>query len=124
MKNKILVDLGIIVEYLKTGKGVLPVAYEKYKMMITPLTYSELLASATFQDESLEKEVMEFVEKYFDVIDLDAKVGLEVARVLRDNDITMVSAVIAAAAKVNAIEVLTDDKKTFEKIDGVTLVDL
>ena len=124
MKSTVLVDIGIIVEYLKTGKGVLPTAYEKHKMLITPLTYAELLASSTFTDENLEKEVMEFVNKYFEIVSVEPKAAIEISRILRQNDLTMVSAVNAAVARVNKVDLLTDDKKTYKNIDGVQLTDL
>jgi hypothetical protein len=38
MKNTIVVDTGIIVEYLKTGKGLLPSVYETYDMIISSAT--------------------------------------------------------------------------------------
>src|SRR5688500_667370 len=99
MKDSILVDLGIIVEYLKTGKGVLPVAYEKYSMKITSVTYAELLASETFKDVNLEKEVKDFVKKYFEVMDVTEAAGMESAKVLRNNDVTLATAVNAGVAK-------------------------
>ncbi|MDQ6986114.1 MAG: PIN domain-containing protein [Candidatus Dojkabacteria bacterium] len=124
MKSKILVDIGIIVEYLKTGKGDLPGAYEKHKMLITPLTYSELLASETFKDETLEKEVLEFIGKYFEVIVIDEKVASQTAQILRSNNLTMVSAVNAATAVVNKIALLTDDEKSYNKVEGLDFAKL
>lgn len=124
MKKAILVDIDVISEYLKTGKGVLPLAYEKYKMQVTPVTYAQLLASETFKDEKLEKEVMEFMKKYFEVVSISEKEALEVSRVLRDNDVTLGTAMNAAYAKVADVKVLTGSKKDLDKIDGVGFVEL
>lgn len=124
MKDSILVDLGIIVEYLKTGKGVLPVAYEKYSMKITSVTYAELLASETFKDQKLEQEVVEFVKKYFEVIVVTEASGLEAARVLRNNDVTLAVAMNAGTAKAESLQLLTDNSKDYEKIEGVSLLKL
>src|SRR5258708_13877481 len=96
MKTTILVDTGIIVQYLKTGKGILPTAYEKYKMVISAATYAELLASKTFQDENLEKEVLDFVDKYFTIRDVSKKIAHEAARIMRVNEISFAAACVAA----------------------------
>jgi predicted nucleic acid-binding protein len=124
MKKTILVDSGVIIEYLKSGKGVLPKAYEQYKMQITTTTYSELLASSTFKDEGLEKEVIEFIKKYFEVVVIDEKTALEVAKVLRNADINLATAQTAAMAKVNELEILTDDKKQFKDIEELKFLDI
>ncbi len=124
MKKTILVDIGIIAEYLKTGKGILPTAYEKFKMSIASSTYVELLASVTFKDAVLEKEVMDFVKKYFSVVNIDEKVALEAAKIVREKNVNLASALVAATAKVNSYDLLTKNKKTFGVIDGVNLLEL
>jgi predicted nucleic acid-binding protein len=124
MKRTILVDSGVIIEYLKSGKGVLPKAYELYKMQITTTTYSELLASSTFKDEGLEKEVIEFIKKYFEVVAIDEKTALEVAKILRNGDINLATAQTAGMAKVNDLEVLTDDKKQFKDVEELKFLEI
>ncbi|MCA9381495.1 hypothetical protein KC678_04475 [Candidatus Dojkabacteria bacterium] len=124
MKKTILVDIGIIVEYLKTGKGLLPKAYEAYKMQIISSTYVELLSSQTFQNPELEKEVLDFLHKYFEVIPVDEKIAQSAAKVIRENEKTLAVSLLAGAAVANSLELLTDDKKEFEGIEGVTLVQL
>ncbi|GAB4283758.1 MAG: hypothetical protein Kow0081_0470 [Candidatus Dojkabacteria bacterium] len=124
MKKAILVDIGVITEYLKNGKGDLPKAYEKFTMQITSTTYTELLASTTFLDENLEKEVIEFIKKYFEVINVDEKVALEASRIIRESDVNFATALVAATAVTNSLDLLTDDKKVFEKINGINFVEL
>lgn len=124
MKKTILVDIGIIVEYLKTGKGLLPKAYETFKMKIVSTTYVELLSSQTFQNPELETEVLEFLHKYFEIIPVDEVVAKESAKVIREKEKTLAVSVLAGAAIAHSLELLTDDKKEFEGIDGITLVSL
>ncbi len=124
MKSTIIVDINVIVEYLKTGKGILPTAYEKFKMKISSVTYAELLASSTFADSSLEKEVVDFLKKYFEVADFDEKTAVETAKVLRDSELTLAQAVVAATAKAHGVQLLTDDKKSFEKVESLQFVEI
>ena len=119
MKTTIVVDTKIITEYLKTGKGILPAVYEKYSMIISAASLSELLASKTFQDSSLEKEVREFVDKYFIVKDIDKKIAFEAAKLIREYEMNLASAYIAATSLVEGHKLLTEDMKTFKDIKGL-----
>jgi predicted nucleic acid-binding protein len=124
MKKTIIVDAGIIIEYLKTGKGVLPTAYENYKMVIAATTYAALLASTTFEDGKLESEVMDFIDKYFSVKEVNKTVAYEAAKIIRRGEINMASAITAAMAKQEGYSLLTDNAKTYEKVEGIELLSL
>lgn len=124
MKSTIIVDTGIIIEYLRTGKGVLPMVYEKYTMVISAATYVEILASKTFLDSSLEKEVIEFLDKYFSVEAVDERVAHQSAKLMREYDLNLATANIAAAALVNSYQLLTGNRRSFEKITGITFLEL
>ena len=124
MKTVILVDTDIIIQYLKTGKGVLPSAYEKYTMAISAATYAELLSSKTFNDTNLEKEVLEFVDKYFTIREVSKKTAHEAAKLVREHELNLATAFIAATALIENVQILTEDKKTFGKIPGVKFIDL
>jgi len=124
MKKTILVDIGIITEYLKTGKGVLPNAYERYKMQIASTTYTELLASTTFSDESLETEVRDFIKKYFEVLNVTEEIAIEAAKYVRNNDLALASAIVVAAAMLGGLELLSADKDAFSKVEGIKMLDM
>lgn len=122
MKSTVVVDTGIIIEYLKTGKGALPSVYEKYNMVISASVYTEILASKTFEDESLKKEVLNFVDKYFKVREISPKVALKAAELLRSYPLTLASAYTAATALEGSYPLLTDDEKTFKEVKGLELM--
>jgi len=124
MKTVIVVDTNIIIQYLQTGQGVLTSAYEKYTMQISSATYTELLASSTFKDVSLEKEVLEFITKYFTVKDVTKAIAHQAAVLVREYELNLASAYIAASAMVEGVELLSDDKKTFGKIADLKLLNL
>lgn len=124
MKEVVLVDTGIIVEYLRTGKGVLPAAYENYEMVISAATFTELLASKTFEDEALKKEVLEFCEKYFSVKEITSETALKTAEVLRGSDVTLATAFVAATALEHGVKILSDDQKKFNSVQGVTFLNM
>ena len=124
MKETILVDTGVIVEYLKTGKGVLPTAYEQYEMVISAVTYTELLASKTFEDSALKDEVLEFCEKYFTIIEINEEIALKAADVIRTSEMTLANAYIAATALVKGIKILSDEEKKLDKVEGVEFLSI
>lgn len=123
MKTTIIVDTDVITEYLKTGKGVLPVAYEKFSMVISVVTLAELMASKTFSDSSLASEVKEFVDKYFVVKEIDRKIAEKAAEIIRENEVTMAAALVAATAIVFSHKVLTNNQDEYSEIAGIEFAD-
>lgn len=124
MKDTIVVDIGIIIQYLKSGQGLLPIAYDKYKMSISASTFTELLASKTFEDQTLEKEVLDFVDKYFSVENIDKKVANEATKLIRKHNLTLGSAFVAALSISQSLPLLTDNKDLFKSVEGLELLDL
>lgn len=111
MKDIIFVDPQIIVEYLKTGKGVLPTAYEKYQMWVPATVLTEILASETFTDKNLKQEVLEFCEKYFSFKDVTKQISLDAAEIVRTAGTTLAKAILWASAMAEDLELLVDDEK-------------
>lgn len=124
MKTTIIVDTNIIVQYLKTGKGSLPVAYEKFNMIISAATYSELLASRTFEDSNLEKEVKDFVDKYFNVEDITREIADEAAKIVRETEVSLAVAYIAATGIIKGYDLLTEDRRAFNGIKRLNFVEV
>lgn len=124
MKETIIVDTSVIVQYLKTGKGVLPVAYEKYNMVISVATYTELLASKTFEDANLEKEVKDFVDKYFNVVEVNKTLADEAAKLIRASEVSLAISYVAATAIQKGYSILSEDKRSFSGINGLNFVEI
>jgi predicted nucleic acid-binding protein len=124
MKTTVLIETDVIVDYLKTGKGSLPSIYEKYTMIISASTFSEVLASQTFTDEGLMKEVMEFIDKYFTVREYDKKTAMKAAELLRKNDnLTLGAAITAATSITEKVKMYTEDRSVYQNIEGVEFLD-
>lgn len=121
MKDKVLVNLDVVTEYLKTGKGLLPGAYEKFSLEMLSVTYTTLLASETFKDSSLESEVTDFAKKYFTVSIVDEKTALKAAELIRNNGLNLADSFLAAYCVVNNVALLTNDSKSFKGITGLVL---
>lgn len=119
MKQSILVSSDVIIEYLKTGKGKLPSAYDKCEMFITSTTYVEILASKTFTDENLEKEVLEFLKKYFSLVEVNKEVSIEASKILRTNELTLSGSIFCAVAKLKGYPILTSNFNDFTKVEGI-----
>jgi len=124
MKETIIVDTSVIVQYLKTGKGVLPVAYEKYNMVISVATYTELLASKTFEDANLEKEVKDFVDKYFNVVEVNKTLSDEAAKLIRASEVSLAISYVAATAIQKGYAILSEEKRSFSGINGLNFIEI
>lgn len=125
MKNTITVDADVIIEYLKTGEGKLTDAYEKYSMIIAPVTYSEILASQTFTEESLEQDVVSFLKEYFKIHETNEVIAHNAAKIIREhNNITMAHAFVAAMAIENKTPLLTMRPEIYDGIDGLEMVEV
>jgi predicted nucleic acid-binding protein len=123
MKNTITVDADVIIEYLKTGEGRLVDAYEKYSMIIAPSTYTEILASVTFEEKQLESEVMDFLKEYFQTQVIDEKLALATARIIRTKkNIPLAHAFVAATAIESNTSLLTNRADIYKNIEGLTLL--
>lgn len=121
MKEKIIVDTNVITQYLRTGKGVLPMAYEKYEMWIPSSTYAELLASSTFEDANLRDEVLEFTDKYFKVSEITKEIAIKAGEIVRQHATTMTSALLLATCLENECKLLTEEPDNYKKIEGLMI---
>lgn len=123
MKDTIVIDSDIIISYLKTGSGKLTDAYEKYSMKVTPLTYTEILASSTFSDSKLESDVKSFLSEYFTVEDVTEEIAIKAAELIRKKkDITLAHAFVAATAVSLNVALLTDRDSIYDGVDGLKMV--
>ncbi len=121
MKEKIIVDTNVITQYLRTGKGVLPMAYEKYEMWIPSSTYAELLASSTFEDANLRDEVLEFTDKYFKVSEITKEIAIKAGEIVRQHATTMTSALLLATCLENECKLLTEEPDNYKKVEGLVI---
>lgn len=121
MKEKIIVDTNVITQYLRTGKGVLPMAYEKYEMWIPSSTYAELLASSTFEDANLRDEVLEFTDKYFKVSEITKEIAIKAGEIVRQHATTMTSALLLATCLENECKLLTEEPDNYKKVEGLMI---
>lgn len=123
MKTTVIVDTDVIIEYLKTGKGILPTIYEKFNMIVAPSTFTELLASKTFTDETLKQEVVDFLDKYFTVQPIDKAIAVEASKLVRDNELTLGTAYVGAMALRTGAKLVTNDRRSFERISGIDFLE-
>lgn len=121
MKEKIIVDTNVITQYLRTGKGVLPMAYEKYEMWIPSSTYAELLASSTFEDANLRDEVLEFTDKYFKVSEITKEIAIKAGEIVRQHATAMTSALLLATCLENECKLLTEEPDNYKKVEGLMI---
>ncbi len=119
MKSLVLVDTSIILEYLKTGKGALPAAYEKYQICVPVTALIEIFASSTFRDESLKKDVEEFCDKYLTFKDINKQTAFLAADLVREHKITFAKACLWALSIQEDIDLLVDSIKEKNEASAV-----
>lgn len=124
MKNTVLVDANVVIEYLKTGKGTLPVAYETYNLVISVVTITEILASKTFEDDNLNKEVREFIDKYFIVVDLNRDIAEKTGEIIRKYELNLSASIVAATCIIGEYDLLTNNEEEFKNIEGLSILKL
>lgn len=121
MKDQILVDTNVIVQYLKTGKGLLPTVYERFEMQISAVSLTELLASKTFEDVDLLKEVLEFVDKYFTIKEVSREIASKAAELVRQQELSIATSYVAATAIVNNMPLLSETPDRYKNVDELKL---
>lgn len=121
MKDQILVDTNVIVQYLKSGKGLLPTVYETFEMQISAASLTELLASKTFEDESLLKEVIDFVDKYFTIKEVSREIATKAAELIRQHELSIAASYIVATAIITGTPLLSEASDQYRMVEELKL---
>ncbi len=122
--QKLLVDTTIIVEYLKTGKGVLGSVMDTYTLFIPMVVYTELLAIKRAENDNVSRQIRDFISDNFELIQINSTIAATAGKVLRDYEVTLAHSLIAATALEEDIPLLTYDMHIFDRVANLKLVDI
>lgn len=120
----LIIDTNVITKYLKSSEGVLGDILGQYKLKISSATTSELLASSRAGNQVVHSQITEFLQQNFEVIPVSQDIAIRTGDLLRELDITLGHATIAATAIVLDLPLLTYEIKTFDRIPDLKLVDI
>jgi predicted nucleic acid-binding protein len=121
----LLVDANMITEYLKSDKeAILADILGEYKLCISAVTYTELLASKVAHEAEYQSKITDLIAQNFELIPVNAEIAMQAAELLRTVETTLAHAYIAATAINKDIPLLTYDFKVFDQVPNLKLVDL
>lgn len=122
--QQLLVDTSVLVEYFKNGGGILGSILDSYELYCSPISYTELLAGKRAANAAVAKQIADFISQKMKVVPITDTTAKSAASILREQEITLAHALIAAAAIEKDIPLLTYDLKVFDQIPNLKLVDL
>ncbi len=122
--QELLIDSTVIVEYLKNGSGILTKIMDSYKLDISLVTYTELLGSKRSANVNVNRQIRDFISEHFELKPINTEIAARAGDLLRDLDVTLAHAYIAATAIEYDLPLLTYDIKTFDQVPELKLVDV
>lgn len=130
MEKKIIyLDSGVLIEYFRKkdkSKSKLFLLSQKYQIVkVSSITYYEILLGSNQNQIEFWNEFFEKVE----VLSFDQKAGLIASKIYkqlkRENKLIAIADIlIAAVALANELDIATLNRKHFERIDGLSLIDV
>ncbi|MGM0944166.1 MAG: type II toxin-antitoxin system VapC family toxin [Bacteroidota bacterium] len=130
METKIIyLDSGVLIEYFRKkdkSKSKLFLLSQKYQIVkVSSITYYEILLGSNKNQIQFWNEFFEKVE----VLSFDQKAGLIASKIYkqlkRENKLIAIADIlIAAVALANELDIATLNRKHFERIDGLSLIDV
>jgi len=123
---KILVDTDILIDFSKGKDSQLMSLFElqtkgHVELYISPVNITEFLNDLLLSDSEKLKLATNFLEK-FKVLKIGKKTGILAGQILRTKQTSYIGdALIGAVCIENEVELLTRNKKHFEKITGLKL---
>jgi predicted nucleic acid-binding protein len=122
--QELLIDSTIIIEYLKNGSGILSKIMDSYKLNISLVTYTELLATKRASNGNVNRQIRDFISEHFELKSVTTEIASRAGDLLRELDITLAHAYIAATAIEYDYPLLTYDIKTFDQVPELKLVEI
>src|SRR5438309_2040939 len=97
---------------------------DTYKLSISLITYTELLGSKRAANVNVNRQIRDFISEHFELKPMTTEIAARAGDLLRDLDITLAHAYIAATAIEHDTPLLTYDIKTFDQVPELKLVDI
>lgn len=122
--DKILLDSTILIKHFQDGNSIIDSLLGQYDFGISTITRAELLASKTLTDISNREKVDGFLTDKLSQHEFSKEMAQKAGELLRDLDISLAHATVAATALVLDVPLLTLDIKIFDQVPNLKLVDL
>jgi predicted nucleic acid-binding protein len=123
--QKLLIDSSVIVRYLKNGSGILESLFGHYDLYVSEISLLEMQANKRASNEQVSKQLQLFMTKKFKTVQVDQKVLLKAAELLRSLDtLSLCHAIIAATSFSENIPLVTYDIDIFDQVPEIQLVEL
>lgn len=124
-KMKLVVDSSILIDHMRGGLHWLDFLRNvdpNVTLLLPTIVLFELYAGKSARDQQVQKSIMTLVQK-LQKVDLTEDIALEAGRIYREMNIGLQAPdyIIAATARRLDAQVLTLNKKHFERISGLVL---
>ncbi len=125
MSKKVLLDSSVIVDFLrvkdKNSTLLQQLADKNYKFYISIISHTELYAGKIVWEKALARQQLEFILTGMDVLNLDKDLSKNAGKIRSEYNLEIADAIIAATSLAHKLELVTLNKKDFEKIGGIKL---
>lgn len=122
----ILVDTDILIDFTFNKKEILSFLFARQKkgeinLFINPIIITEFLTDQKLiENKRLEEKALQFLN-FFDRVEITAKEGILVAKLLRERKIQFLGDAFIAATCLNRnLQLATRNKKHFQKVTDLT----
>ena len=123
--EQLVIDAGIIADYLKGNENaVLPQIWDHYKLTVSAVTITELFAAKKSVEAEMNKKMVDLLAERFTVVDINRAIAEKAANILRELDISLANALVAATAIELDSPLVTLDLGTFDLVPDLKIVDL
>lgn len=123
--EQLVIDANIIADYLKGSESaVLPQIWDHYKLVISAVSIAELFASKKSIEPEMHKRITDLLTDHFTVVDINRAIGEHAAEILRELDISLANALVAATAIELDSPLVTFELSTFDLVPDLKIVDL
>jgi predicted nucleic acid-binding protein len=95
-----------------------------YKMLVSATTVAELLATNRANSQDAHQQIRDFINENFEVLPTTKEVAEQAGDLLRELDITLAHACVAATAMQKKLPLLTYEIKTYDRIPDLQLIDI
>ena len=116
---KILVDTDILIDFTKGHDDKLGRLLGKTELVLSPINVAEFLNNRELDSEAKKINAHDFL-KLFNIVNMDREIGEKAGELLRLKKVEYLGdAIVAATCVVEKIELLTRNKRHFEKVPGL-----
>lgn len=121
--EKLLIDATILAKHFRDRSTLLGDLLAEYRLCLSTVSLTELLTSTKAESPAVEKEIIDYVNANMEVIPVELEIAIKAGSILRKQQLTLATSIIAATAITKNLPLATIDIATFDNIPQLNLVE-